>query len=98
MVCSSNFSVISGEAVGNSHTDYTICATVPPHCGHIVCTMVGIKSASCSHSFAHWFAQFEHTVRTLGGGVQGIFPWPTFIAATAAINIVGHYVFSDGAP
>jgi hypothetical protein len=58
--------------VGNSHTDYTICATVPPHCGHIVCTLVGIKSASCSHSFAHWFAQFQHTVRTLRGGVQGI--------------------------
>lgn len=84
--------------MGNSHTDYTICATVPPHHGHIVSTMVGIKSASCSHSFAHWFAQFQHTVRTLGGGVQGIFPWPTFVVAIAAINIVGHYVFSDGAP
>ena len=84
--------------MGNSHTDCTICATVPPHCDHTVHAMVGIKSVSCSHSFAHWFAQFQHTVRTLGGGVQGIFPWPTFIAATAAINIVGHYVFSDGAP
>ena len=59
---------------------------------------VGIKSASCSHSFAHWFSLFQHTVRTLGGGVQGISPWPTFIVATAAINIVGHYVFSDGTP
>lgn len=84
--------------MGNSHTDYTICATVPPHGCHTANTRVGIKSASCSHSFAHWFAQFQHTVRTVGGGVQGIFPWPTFIVAIAAINIVGHYVFSDGAP
>ena len=83
--------------MGNSHTDYTICAAVPPHCDHTVHAMLGIKSASCSHSFAHWFAQFQHTVHTLDGGVQGIFPWPTFIVATAAINIVGHYVSSDGA-
>lgn len=82
----------------SSHTDHTICATVPPHCGHTVPAMLGIKSASCSHSFAHWFAQAQHTVRTFGGGVQGILPWSTFIVATAAINIVGHYVFSDGAP
>ena len=98
MVCSSNFSVISGEAVGKSHTEYTICATVPPHVCHTVNTRFGIKAASSSHSFAHWFAQFQHTVHTLDGGVQGIFPWPTFIVATAAINIVVNYVFSDGTP
>lgn len=83
--------------MGNSHTDYTICATVPPHCGRTVHAMVGIKSASCSHSFAHSFAQLQHTVRILRGGVQGNLPWPTFIVATAAINIVGHYVSNDGA-
>ena len=83
--------------MGSSHIDYTICATVPPHGWHSVNTRMHINSASCSHSFAHWFAQFQHTVHTLDGGVQGIFPWPTFIVATAAINIVGHYVSSDGA-
>ncbi len=84
--------------MGDSHIDYTIRTTVLPHSDHAVNTMVGIKSASCLHIFAHWFAQFHHTLRTLGRGVQGQRPWPTFIAATAVINIVGHYVCEHGAP
>lgn len=84
--------------MGNSHIDYTMRATVSPQSCHTVHAVVSTNAANCSHSFTTWFAQYRHTVRTLRGGVRGQSPWPAFIVAPAAINIVGHYVCEHGAP
>ena len=84
--------------MGNAHIDVTISATEPAHCRHSVCTVLTAYAERCSHNFTTWFARNRHTIRTLSVGVQGESPWPTFVAANAATNIVGHYICKHAIP
>lgn len=69
-----------------------MCAALIPQSWHTIRTVGGPNAAICSHSLGIWLAQNRHTVRTLNEGVRGQSPRPTFVAAHAAANIVGHYI------
>lgn len=87
-----------GGAVAGSYTDDTMHAMKLAPYDYMINTVFTTHAVTSRHNLDILFTQSYHIDGTFFNGVQGKIPWPTFVAAHAATNIVGHYICEQGTP